>query len=210
MYFEERIYSILEKIKKEGRVKVAELAEIFNVSEVTIRKDLSELEEMGYLKRTFGGAILTQEHVKELSVEQKKIDNIEKKEIIAKKSAEFLKDGLDIFLDAGTTALYIAHEIIKFNNITVITYDLEIASFLSKYDNIKTYMIGGFIDTKNKLALSIDGYKSLQRMHTDLAFIGTDAFDMNYVYSTNDLKSQLKKIMSGLSTPIYTIWNRTH
>lgn len=195
MFTEERYSYILKKISEKGRVKVAELSEEMKVSEVTVRKDLSVLEERSLLKRNFGGAVSLQNHVRALSFAEKKIDNIDLKQIIAKNASSLLKDNLDIFLDAGTTGLSLVEEIVKFKGITVITYDLNIANELSKYDHVNTYIIGGVIEPKTLTLLSIDGYKLVENMHVDICFAGTDAFDNNSVYSTNNLKARIKSKM---------------
>lgn len=195
MYIEDRYSYILKKISEKGRVKVSDLSEEMNVSEVTVRKDLSVLEERDLLKRNFGGAVSLQNHVRTLSFDEKKIDNIDLKKTIAKKASNLLKDNLDIFLDAGTTGLSLVEEIVKFNGITVITYDLNIANELSKYKNVNTYIIGGKIESETKTLLSIDGYNLINNMRADICFAGTDAFDDKNVYSTNNLKSRIKSKM---------------
>lgn len=192
---EERYSHILKKISKDGQVKVSDLAEEMNVSEVTVRKDLSTLEKREFLKRNFGGAVSIKTHVRSLTLEEKKIDNIELKKIIAQKADELITDNMDIFLDAGTTTYALIDNIVKHEGITVITFDLNIAMELAKYKHIKTYILGGFIENETLSSLSLEGYQMLEKFHTDICFAGTDAFDDEYVYSTNHLKSHMKTIM---------------
>lgn len=195
MYIEERFSYILNKIEKYGRVKVSDLSRELDVSEVTIRKDLTLLEEREYLRRTFGGAVALRPHVKQSSLDEKRVENIDLKKIIGAKCGAYLHDSLDIFLDSGTTTYEIIDEIVKYNDITVVTYDLAIAMKLSKYPHIRTYMLGGYIENTTDVALSIEGVRTLSRLHADICFIGTDAFDDKRVYSTSDIKANVKRTM---------------
>lgn len=195
MYIEERLSYILKILEENGRVNVSSLASELKVSEVTIRKDLSVLEEKDYLKRTFGGAVALRPHVKSATLDEKKDENIELKKIIANKCDEFLNDSLDIFLDSGSTTYEIIDKIVAYKDITVVTYDIAIAHKLAKYPHIKTYLLGGYIENNTEVAMSIDGFKTLSRMHADICFIGTDAFDEKCVYSTSDLKASIKRKM---------------
>jgi len=195
MYIEERLSLILKKLDENGRVNVSSLANELNVSEVTIRKDLSILEGRDFLKRTFGGAVALKPHVKTASLDEKKDENIELKKLIADKCDEFLHDSLDIFLDSGSTTYQILDKIVQYKDITVVTYDIAIAHKLAKYPHIRTYLLGGYIESNTEVAMSIDGFKTLSRMHADICFIGTDAFDEKCVYSTSDLKANIKRKM---------------
>ncbi|MDO5026970.1 MAG: DeoR/GlpR family DNA-binding transcription regulator [Tissierellia bacterium] len=186
---------IIEKITNDGSVRVSDLSAELGVSEVTVRKDLKILEDREFLKRNFGGAISLKEHVKALSLEEKKIDNIELKKIIAKKASKLIKDGMDIFLDAGTTTFAMIEELIKFKKLTIITYDMNIAMELAKYNNIVTYLLGGAIEAETMCLLGIEGYKQVEKLHADICFIGTDAFDERFVYSTNNMKAEIKSKM---------------
>ena len=195
MFAEDRYSYILNKITEKGRVKVTELSREMGVSEVTVRKDLSVLEERDFLKRNFGGAVSLNKHVRTLSFEEKKIDNIDLKKIIAEKANKLLRNNFDIFLDAGTTSLALVEKIVKYEGITVITYDLNIAHELAKYSHVNTYIVGGMLESNTLTLLSIDGYKLIENIHADICFAGTDAFDDNNVYSTNNLKARIKSKM---------------
>lgn len=195
MYLEERLEYILNKIKAKGRVNVADLSQELEVSEVTIRKDLKILEDQMKLKRTFGGAIDFSYNVKVSSISEKKIDKIIEKKKIAKDAAKLIQNNMAIFMDAGTTTFEIIEHLTNFENLTVITNDLLIGAELAKFDHISTYILGGFVEHKTISALSIEAYDILDKFHADICFIGTDAFDQNHVYSTNSLKSNLKRKM---------------
>ncbi|NVF12249.1 DeoR/GlpR transcriptional regulator [Anaerococcus sp. AGMB00486] len=195
MFLEERLSFITNKLNEKNRVNVSDLSEQLEVSEVTIRKDLKELEDRKIAIRTHGGAIKVKEHVLENPIDNKILDNIGLKKIIAKKARKYLRDDITIFLDAGTTTRMLIEYISKLKNVTVITYDLDIATLLSKYNSINTYLLGGYIEKKTRTSLSIEGFQNLSSFHGDICFIGTDAFDDDYVYSTSENKGKIKNMM---------------
>ena len=195
MFLEERLKAIEEKLDKDQRVSVSYLAKILRVSEVTIRKDLKVLEEKNIVKRTYGGAIKIQKNVEEIPVVNKKNINVNLKKKIANQANKLLEDNIVIFLDSGTTAMMLVDYIKNYRNITVICYDLEIASILSNYKNINVYMLGGYIDFKTRTSSSLNGFENLSKFHADICFMGTDAFDENYVYSTSENKGKIKSKM---------------
>lgn len=195
MFQEERLSFILETLDEKERVSVGELAQKLDVSEVTIRKDLRELEEKKVIKRTHGGAIKTKKNVEELTTDSKKHMKTLEKENIARLASGLIDDSMTIFLDAGTTTSKLVKYLKEFKDLIVISYDLELALALSKYPKIKTYILGGYIENKTRTALSLDGYENLSRFHADICFMGTDAYDDNFVYSTSETKGRIKSKM---------------
>lgn len=203
MFNEERYDYIISKLKENDRVSVSILAKELDISEVTIRKDLNHLEKENFLKRTHGGAVLINKHVRADSVENKKSKNIEAKQKIAALASSFLEDDLNIFLDAGTTIQALLDSLTKFNNLNIVTYDLEIAYRLSNFPNLSVYILGGYIDKASKSSTSLEGFENLSNIHADISFIGADAFDDDYVYSTSENKGKIKnKMISNSSKSI--------
>ncbi|MDM5193942.1 DeoR/GlpR family DNA-binding transcription regulator [Bacillus hominis] len=143
MFTEERREKILELLKKEGRVIAKDLAERFDMSIDSIRRDLSIMENGGLLRRTHGGAIdLTR--VKNLAVEPSKrySDSSIYEDAIAKEAASYIKEGNSIFI-GGASIHYAMLKYLPEISFTVITNSIEIASKLLEYKNIDTYLIGG-------------------------------------------------------------------
>lgn len=139
----QRREKILELLKEDGSAKVINLAKIFKVTEVTIRQDLEKLEKDGLAFREHGGAYLKNlgDQVKSFSLAHQ--DNIDKKELIAKKCLEYIEDGDTIILDSGSTTTEIAKKIKGFKSLTVITNALNIALMLGAEPGIEVIMTGG-------------------------------------------------------------------
>tara|TARA_R110000868_G_scaffold136879_2_gene350086 strand:- start:20916 stop:21692 length:777 start_codon:yes stop_codon:yes gene_type:complete len=134
---------IVEFLKEDGSAKVADLAKLFKVTEVTVRQDLEKLENQGLIMREHGGAYLKNmgDQVRNFSLVQQ--DNLELKEAIAQKCLEFIESGDTIILDSGSTTTEIAKKLVGYKNLTVITNALNIALLLGTEPGIEVIMTGG-------------------------------------------------------------------
>jgi DeoR/GlpR family transcriptional regulator of sugar metabolism len=145
MIAHQRREKILELLKEDGSAKVIDLAKIFKVTEVTIRQDLEKLEKDGLAFRDHGGAFLNnvEDQVRSFSVANQQ--NIDKKELIAKKCLELIESGDTIVLDSGSTTTEIAKKLkdSKNKNLTIITNALNIALMLGAEPGIEVIMTGG-------------------------------------------------------------------
>ncbi|MCI1035738.1 MULTISPECIES: DeoR/GlpR family DNA-binding transcription regulator [Raoultella] len=165
---------ILEKLKNNGQVSVNELADIFQVSQETIRRDLNKLEEQRLIKKIHGGAVSSQFGFEMEFNERAKIAASEKK-AIARSAVKLFKPGDSLFIDFGTTTLEFTRQLAEINDLTVITNSPLIANVLHENDSIKTILIGGeFISSKFECvgAIALDNIK---RFFVDYAVIGAGA-----------------------------------
>jgi len=140
-----RRIKILESLKTHGQVNVNELSESLGVTGVTIRNDLAQLEKKRVLIRARGGAIkIEQNFIDEdypLSDKQKK--HLAEKREIGKKAAELVEENNTIILDSGSTTYELAKSLKNFNDLTVITNALNVATILAEYNNINVIVPGG-------------------------------------------------------------------
>ena len=132
MYAPERQQAILGHARSDGRVDVNMLAELFDVTPETIRRDLNELERRGVLRRVHGGAIPVERLSIELAVGERIGLNAAQKERIAKAALDQLPDGGSIIIDAGTTTVRFADMLPTDRNFTVVTHALPIAAMLAE------------------------------------------------------------------------------
>ena len=141
----QRREKILELLKEDGSAKVADLARLFKVTEVTIRQDLEKLEAEDLIIKEHGGAYLknVEDQVKSFSLVHQ--DNLDKKEKIAEKCLEYIDSGDTIILDSGSTTTEIAKKIKHsgIRNLTIITNALNIAMMLGAEPSIEVIMTGG-------------------------------------------------------------------
>jgi DeoR/GlpR family transcriptional regulator of sugar metabolism len=139
----QRREKIFDMLKEDGSAKVTELARIFKVTEVTIRQDLEKLEAEGLIVKEHGGAFLKNVADQVRSVSLVHQENMDKKEVIARKCLDFIENGDTIILDSGSTTTEIAKKLKGMKNLTVITNALNIALILGTEPNIEVIMTGG-------------------------------------------------------------------
>ena len=108
MFTEERLEQILNILDKNGRVKVKDLSELFNVSESMIRKDLKKLESEGVLQRTYGGAILNRKFSSNIPIDSRMKVNLDTKELIAEKAFKLIDEGDVVFLESSSINFFLA------------------------------------------------------------------------------------------------------
>ena len=155
----QRREKIIDLLKEDGSAKVAELASIFRVTDVTIRQDLEKLEQKGLVIKEHGGAFLknAQDTVQKIELMNK--DHMEFKSLIGKHCMNFIEDGDTIILDSGSTTTEIAKQLSGFNNLTVITNALNIALILGSQPGIEVIMTGGEFKPPT---LSLTGQKAAE------------------------------------------------
>ncbi len=141
----QRLEEITKLVNKKGTVRISEIMESFGVTDMTVRRDLIELEEQGLLKKIHGGARSNSAfQYREISHKEKHTLNIEEKRHIAKLAANIIEEGDTIFLGPGTTVESFAEEI---NNqrLSVVTNCLPVFNILlkKKSETFKVFLLGG-------------------------------------------------------------------
>lgn len=200
MFTLERREKIYDYILANGNVTVLELSKKLDVSEVTIRKDLTFLEKQGLIDRTFGGAIVKSPIIHEQSYVEKEKYMTNEKHLVGKKAAEFVKPNSTIVLDAGTTVMEMAKNLVNVEGLKVITSDLKIGLFLSNFSNIDVTLIGGKVSMKSKECIGVETCKVVEKYNADACFLGCDAFDTNGDFMTTSIeKMYLKNTYMSIS-----------
>ncbi|MEI0579374.1 DeoR/GlpR family DNA-binding transcription regulator [Brachyspira pilosicoli] len=180
---------ILEIIKEKRNIKIEELIERLNVSEATIRRDLTFLEDAGKIRRVHGGAVLVNNS--EESLIYKKEIYSKEKEQIAKFASSFVEKGNRIYLDAGSSVFAMIKYLADIEDITVITNGICHIDELYKR-KIETYLIGGKIKILTGALVGGSAVLSLKNFNFDLAFMGANGISVNG-YSTPDSEEALIK-----------------
>lgn len=198
MFAEERRRLILEQLRKHGRVAVPDLAEQLRVSAVTIRSDLSALEEAGVLERTYGGAVLRAGAplLQELSFNVRQGKDRRQKNAIAAAAAGLLADGCSVALDCSTTAYALVPFIKQLSRVTVITNSLRVAQSLLESPQADVLLPAGRL---RRDAISIVGRpESLPPININIGFFGargiTDTIGVTEIDSD---EAAMKRAMYG-------------
>ena len=200
MFAIERQQHILEKLKEEGAVSVSKLSAEFGVAEETVRRDLEKLEKQEKLLRTHGGAVPIDDNKYEPSLEKRKKINVEGKEKVAILAAELVAPGDTIFLDASTTTYFIARELKKMQNITVVTNSLQTIAELSQNKDIKVIGTGGMVGENVSFVGSLAEEAVREKYVADKIFFSSRGVTAELgVLDSNEQECAMKKCMMANS-----------
>jgi DeoR family transcriptional regulator of aga operon len=186
----ERHRKILQSIDGRKELTVRLLSQEFGVSEMTIRRDLTELDSMGLLQRIHGGALnrASKHPIDEPPILERARENSDEKDRIGRAAAGLIKDGEKVFLSSGTTTLAIARAIKGRNNLTVITNALNIANELISSHGITLILIGGFL---RRTELSLIGHfteAALKGLRVDKVLFGIRGIDPVHGLTSDNLQ----------------------
>lgn len=193
MKISQRHEFILNCLKESAYVDVSYLTKSLNVSEMTIRRDLSKLEDEKQLLRVYGGARRIPLHTYEASLDNRLLENRDEKEAIAKYAASLVDDGDVIAMEASST-VYFMVEHLQDKNITVITNNLSVAIGFSKSKTVKVILLGGVLKKSSLYVYGYDALNSLEKYNTNKAFISSSSLNVERgLTNVNAHESETKK-----------------
>lgn len=205
---EERLEKILDILKRDGKVLVKELSEIFNVSDGMIRKDLKKLELTGIVKRTYGGAILERQITHKENIVTRVMTDIEGKEDIAKKAVDCIEDDDIIFLDTASTNYTLATLIGNIDKrVTVVTNMNRIANLFDRNYLVDVICIGGSYNKKLGGTVGAGAIDEIKKLRVDKAFIGVAGINVknDFVSNCNLEEANTKKAIIESSKKNYLL-----
>jgi DeoR/GlpR family transcriptional regulator of sugar metabolism len=199
-----------EQIKRltsvQGLVNVEQLAESFDVTPSTIRRDLSLLTERGELARTYGGAIATYQGGREPSLGERTRMAPLQKEHIARLAAGFVADGETLILDAGTTTGRLAHRLRGRERLTVITNGVTTLTELADAQDVNVICLGGDLRHISHGFVGPLAELSLARLTADRAFLGADGLDARFgICEASPVQTRLKELMMDRADHVYVL-----
>jgi DeoR family transcriptional regulator of aga operon len=196
MLNEERRRVILDMMQHDGRVLVPDLAQHFQTSQVTIRKDLEILHLRGLIHRTHGGALPTRQGaLEDPTLREKEKLYRKEKHSIATAAARLVTEGQVIILDSGTTTTEIARVLRNFKNLTIVTNAVNIAAELAN-SSLEIILTGGTVRKNSFSLVGPIAEETLHRLSADILFLGVDGFDVQYGLSTPNLQeAKVNRVM---------------
>jgi len=174
---ETRRKTILDTVELQGTVKVAELAKELGVTEMTIRRDFTDLEHEGLVKRVHGGVISARGRSYEPTLMLRSTINTESKQRIGKAAAELIADGDCVALDVGSTTYEVARNLIGRRNITVITPSLLIGTLLVNQPDLRLVLPGGIVRPGETSMIGELSHRAFEIFHVDRLFLGVGGID---------------------------------
>ena len=196
MSLSERKNKILELLEKNGSVKVTELSKMFDISEVTVRNYLADMEAMGLLSRVHGGAMSSYKPYYSMNLSQRLETNQTEKKKIAQKVAETVEENDTIMLNSGTTTLMVFRALPTNFNLNIVTNSIAIALEAADIPNFNVILVGGSVNTKYQFTYGIDAVQQLKNYHAEKLILSVDGIDPENGFTTYyDKESDIDRVM---------------
>lgn len=195
----ERQKIIRELLEREGVVRNAELKAILQVSTVTIRADLRELENAGICEVIWGGALYKQPVVEAepLLLTRRSKLNVEEKQRIGARAAQLVESGQTIIVDAGSTTVeLVRHLPPDLESLRVVTLALNVAAAAVQFPQVELVMTGGVLRNVTYSLIGHQAIRSLEQFNADWTFLASGGFSLERgVTTSNVLEAEVKKTM---------------
>ena len=206
MYEEERLQQIYKYVQTQTRASVRSLCKVFDVSESTVRRDLTELENRKLLKRTHGGAVCMDSVGIEPSYHEKEDKYRQEKQDIAACAAGLIENGDSLLIDSGTTTMCLVPYLCKFEKLTVVTNSIFLMQKLSGYANITLICVGGLLRSNTIALVGPVAEENLGRIRVDKAFIAANGIEAKAGLTTPNLvEASIKSKMIAASEQVYVM-----
>ncbi len=177
MYKSDRIAAVLEALAGDGRVEVSDLAQRFGVSEMTVRRDLEELESRDLCRRVHGGAVPGASRSYEPPFAVREQRDSAAKEAIAAEVVDLLGVGETVLLDVGTTTLAVARALRGRTNLTVLTPSLPIANLLADEPGLRVICLGGVARAGERSLVGSLTLEAVRQFYVDVLVLGIGGLD---------------------------------
>jgi len=193
---------IVDVLKDQGFQAVRDLAERFNVTTATIRRDLEQLESMDLIRRTHGGATPIKQS--ETPHQFKEELHRAEKAAIGKAMAERVIDGQTVLLDSGTTNLEVARNL-NYDRVTVVTGDLRIAVEIARKKSMHLVFIGGDLLPNSYTMWGPTSVQQLSNLRVDVAILGADTVSEDGLYHSTSYELELKRLMRSIAKEAFFV-----
>lgn len=201
---------ILDFLKANSAASVADLCERLQVSEMTIRRDLHELDRQGLLRRVHGGAMLGASRSYEPPYKSRAVENTAQKKAIAQRAAAFVVDGDSLALDNSTTTFEMVEFLTPRINLTIVTASLSIALAISERfhsnSGLRLIVTGGVVRPGEMSLVGDYAQNTLRELHVDKAFIGVGAIDVQEGFTEYNLDDAfVKRALVASANEVYVL-----
>ena len=208
MYPEERQQAIAAQVLSQGRASVTELAQTYDVTTETVRRDLAVLDRAGVLRRVHGGAVpMRALHLVESSVDERQSTRSDHKQAIARAAAEFFpQSGATVLFDAGTTTARLAALLPADRDLLAVTNSVPIAARMANLGPVSLQLLGGRVRGLTQAAVGEQAVTMLASLRVDIAFIGTNGISVRHGLSTPDPdEAAVKRAMVGCANFVVVV-----
>lgn len=177
----------MARARTAGKVMVDDLAQLFEVTTQTVRRDLNDLCNAGYLARIHGGAILATS-VFNIGYSERRQIASEEKQSIGRAVAEMIPDGCSMFLNIGTTIEQVAAALTDKRDLVVVTNNINIVQILGSTPDIEIILTGGLVRQSDGAIVGDDAVDFIRKFKVDFAVIGASALDEDGSVTDYDIR----------------------
>jgi DeoR/GlpR family transcriptional regulator of sugar metabolism len=203
---------IVDEVRRQGAVRVSELTELLEVSEMTVRRDLDALAAAGLLEKVHGGATLRGGlSAEEPGFEAKSHRQLKEKEAIARAAARLVEPGQSIGLTAGTTTWRLAHHLAQVSGLTVVTNSIQVADVLHREPRPDlTVVLTGGVRTPSDALVGPIALTAIRSLHLDLLFMGVHGVVADAGVTTpNLLEAETNRALVAASARLAVVADHT-
>lgn len=201
MVAENRKQDIMKLLYEKKRLSVAELSGTLFVSEMTIRRDLSELEKQHLLRRYHGGAVLCEDS---FPLSERFFVQEEEKKFLAGKAERYLRDGVSVYIDSSSTTLYILPFLAKYRDVTLVTNSAKALQMASER-HIPCLMIGGEYYETDMCTVGPFAESMAGAINVDVAFFSSKGYTVDGVMTDPDVRQSAvrRRIMETAGQTVF-------
>ena len=201
----DRRHGILERVADEQTIRVSELAAQFDVSEMTIRRDIRRLERDGFLRQTYGGATAHLTRSFDLAFNARALERTREKRLIGMRATSLIAGARTIFLGIGTTAEQFARYLPAGNDLTVVTASLPTASLLGTRP-LRVVALGGQVLRDELTCVGGPALATLERYRFDAAIVGAAGFSARWgLTELNEAEAEVQRAALARSSRVIVI-----
>ncbi|QWT43219.1 DeoR/GlpR family DNA-binding transcription regulator [Dickeya dadantii] len=204
---EERQAKIVEFLREENFVDLRTLTDRFEVSVATVRRDLCDLEEAGMLRRTHGGAVNIDQVALDATNEARAVWNQAEKAAIAVVVAAMIADGDTVLLDAGTTALEVAKQLVGRQSLTLISNGLDIVAEFSRSEGQSIYSVGGEFTATNRSFRGPLAEYFIRQFNVDKLILNAASIDVDrgLICTSSPVNASVARAMIDVSNRVIVV-----
>ena len=209
---EQRHQEILRLLRREGVLSIRSLTDYMNVSHMTVRRDITALEDLGQVVSVQGGVRLADWTSQEPPREREFRAQLElpRKQAIAELASQFVEDEMVLFLDAGTTCQSVVPFLGQRKNLTVVTNDFYVVTSLFAYPNIETIHTGGLVDPSSASSCGRIAAEAVKSINVDMFFLSTGTWNMSRGVTTPSMdKVEVKLAALAASSSCFLLADST-
>ena len=188
MMKEQRHEIIMEELIKHGSVLVTDLVRLLDVSAVTVRKDLTELEKSDKLYRSHGKAVLINPYINNRSVSEKEKFATDEKHAIGREAARLITRNDSICIASGTTVHALARNIQPIHKLTVVSASLAVSNILSQHEDVDIIQLGAVMRHSSLSVVGEYAARFLAQCSFSKLYLGVDGIDIDYGITTTDMR----------------------